>query len=123
MLFGLAVFGVLALAPPPAARSALADTPDTPAATAAAFALCFAVWGAGLEHIARRPPRILPQPLIAIARAPRCCARLPSFPRVSPLVTGPTQGTASPAGSSKCARYTATLRGSLRLEALTPCSV
>ena len=49
LLFGLAVFGVLALAPPPAARSALADTPDTPAATAAAFALCFAVWGAGLD--------------------------------------------------------------------------
>jgi hypothetical protein len=63
LLFGLGVFGVLALAPPPSARSALADTPDTPAATAAAFALCFAVWGAGFEHIAGRPPRSRPQHL------------------------------------------------------------
>jgi hypothetical protein len=53
LLWGAGVFGVLAFLPPPAARSALADTPDTPAATAAAFALCFVAWGLALDRIAR----------------------------------------------------------------------
>lgn len=51
---GLLLFAVLAAAPPPAARSALADTPDTPAATAFAFALLLAAWGVALEALYRR---------------------------------------------------------------------
>ena len=54
LLLSLGLFALLALLPPPAARSALADTPDTPAATAAAFALCFVAWGVALDRIARR---------------------------------------------------------------------
>ena len=56
---GATLFAALALFPPPAARSALADTPDTPAATAAAFALCFVAWGLAIDWIARaRCPRL-----------------------------------------------------------------
>lgn len=54
LLTGLALFTILALAPPPAARSALGGTPDTPAATALAFAVVFAAWGLALECIGRR---------------------------------------------------------------------
>ena len=54
LLVSLSLFALLALLPPSAARSALADTPDTPAATAAAFALCFVAWGVALDRIARR---------------------------------------------------------------------
>jgi hypothetical protein len=53
-LCGLSLFGVLSAVPPPAARSALAATPDTPAATALAFAILFAAWGLMLEYFARR---------------------------------------------------------------------
>jgi hypothetical protein len=55
---GLTLFVVLARWPPPAARAALAATPDTPAATAAAFALVFLAWGCALDGLARRrfPP-------------------------------------------------------------------
>lgn len=55
LLSGLTLFAVLALAPPPAARSALADTPDTPLATAVAFAVLFALWGVGLEYVRPSP--------------------------------------------------------------------
>lgn len=53
LLWGLAVFALLALLPSPTAQSALAATPDTPAATAAAFALCFVAWGLTLDRIPR----------------------------------------------------------------------
>ena len=64
LLWGLAVFATLALLPPPAARAALADTPDTPLATAAAFALCFAAWGVGLGWIER--PRSAVRHLLSV---------------------------------------------------------
>lgn len=54
LLFGAAMFAALTAVQPPAARSALAGTPDTPAATAVAFALLFLGWGLGLEWMARR---------------------------------------------------------------------
>jgi hypothetical protein len=60
------VFGILAAVPPPAAQSALLDTPDTPAATALAFASLFAAWGAGLDCAAARvlrPPPATPSDL------------------------------------------------------------
>lgn len=51
---GLTLFALMALIPPDAARSALQGTPDTPAATAAAFAVMFVAWGVWLEHLAGR---------------------------------------------------------------------
>jgi hypothetical protein len=48
------LFAALAAIPPPAARSALAATPDTPAATALAFAVLFAAWGLVLEWLDSR---------------------------------------------------------------------
>jgi hypothetical protein len=53
---GVLVFLGLWLVRPPAAQSALAGTPDTPAATFAAFAVVFAAWGMGLELVSRRMP-------------------------------------------------------------------
>jgi hypothetical protein len=53
LVYGAAVFFTLAAWPPPAARSALTDTPDTPASTAVAFALLFLGWGLGLEWLSR----------------------------------------------------------------------
>lgn len=60
LFFGAGLFAVLAIVQPPAARSALGDTPDTPAATAAAFAALFVAWGASLEWLARRRDRSRP---------------------------------------------------------------
>jgi hypothetical protein len=54
VLCGLGVFLLFSLILPPAARSALANTPDTPAATALAFAVLFVVWGWILEYVGRR---------------------------------------------------------------------
>ena len=54
LLCGLGLFLLFSLVPPPAARSALADTPDTPAATALAFAALFVAWGWILEYVGRR---------------------------------------------------------------------
>ena len=54
---GLLLFGIVAAMPPPAARSALASTSDTPAFTAAAFAVVLVGWMVALEYaerIARR---------------------------------------------------------------------
>src|SRR5262245_26635000 len=51
VVVGLTMFGVLALVPPDPARSALAATPDSPAATAALFALAFASYGALLDAL------------------------------------------------------------------------
>lgn len=56
-LVGVLLFVVLWLLPLPAARAALDATPDTPLATAAVFALLFAVWGTVLEYL---PPRAAP---------------------------------------------------------------
>jgi hypothetical protein len=55
---GLSLFALLAAWPPPAARSALAATPDTPSATTAAFAVVFLAWGLLLEVLAPRLSRI-----------------------------------------------------------------
>jgi hypothetical protein len=62
LVFGAALFVALTLAQPPAARSAMAGTPDTPAATVLAFAAMFVGWGGSLEWLARRPPgtRLVP---------------------------------------------------------------
>ena len=62
VLCGLGLFLLFSVIPPPAARSALANTPDTPAATALAFAVLFVAWGWILEYLGRRmvwlrPPR------------------------------------------------------------------
>lgn len=54
LLLGLTLFAVLAALPPPSARSALEGTPDTPAATALAFAAVFAAWGLVLEYLNKR---------------------------------------------------------------------
>ena len=54
VLAGCGLFLVLSLVPPPAARSALAGTPDTPAATALTFAVLFVGWGWILEHVCQR---------------------------------------------------------------------
>jgi hypothetical protein len=54
LVFGAALFAAMTMAQPPAARSALAGTPDTPVATALAFAVVFVGWGVGLEWLARR---------------------------------------------------------------------
>lgn len=54
LLWGLALFALLAAFPTPAARSALADTPDTPLFTAVAFATLFAAWGLSLALLQRR---------------------------------------------------------------------
>lgn len=52
------LFLVMAAWPPPAARSALRDTPDTPLATAVLFALAFVVYGVVLDVLWRiREPR------------------------------------------------------------------
>ena len=51
--YGVLLVGLLSAMPPPAARSALSDTPDTPAATAVAFGLLFASWGLSLEYFNR----------------------------------------------------------------------
>ena len=61
LLWGLSLFGILTAAPPPAAQSALAATPDTSAATALAFGVLFVTWGLALEYLApyalpKRPP-------------------------------------------------------------------
>jgi hypothetical protein len=53
LAYGLLLLGLLAAVPPRAARAALADTPDTPAATAVAFALLFVGWGLLLEYVIR----------------------------------------------------------------------
>jgi len=62
LLCSLSLFGILSAVPPPAARSALATTPDTPAATALAFGVVFIAWGVVLEYFARRvlPRRLAP---------------------------------------------------------------
>ena len=54
VICGLALFAVVAVVPPPAARSALTATPDTPAATALAFAALCVAWGVWLEVLAGR---------------------------------------------------------------------
>jgi hypothetical protein len=54
--FGLLLFATLSAFPPPSASSALAATPDTPAATAVAFAAIFVLWGVVLESLARWIP-------------------------------------------------------------------
>jgi hypothetical protein len=54
VLCGASLFGVLSAIPPPAARSALSATQDTPAASAAAFGVLFVAWGWMLESVARR---------------------------------------------------------------------
>ena len=54
LLCGFALFLVFLVFPPPAAQSALVDTPDTPASTAVAFAVLFVGWGAMLEYVGRR---------------------------------------------------------------------
>lgn len=54
LLFGLVLFLLFAVIPPPAARSALADTPDTPVFTAITFAALFLGWGWVLEWVGRR---------------------------------------------------------------------
>lgn len=54
LIFGLALFGVLSVLRPPSAESALAGTPDTPSATAIAFALLFVLWGMGVDVLSRR---------------------------------------------------------------------
>jgi hypothetical protein len=54
VLAGCGLFLVLSLVPLPAARSALAATPDTPAATALTFAVVFIAWGWLLERVGRR---------------------------------------------------------------------
>ena len=51
--YGVLLVGLLSAMPPPAARSALSDTPDTPSATAVAFGLLFASWGLSLEYLNR----------------------------------------------------------------------
>ena len=53
-LYGLAIFLVFASVPPPAAQSALANTPDTPAATALLFTILFVGWGCILEFVYQR---------------------------------------------------------------------
>jgi hypothetical protein len=53
-LFGLALFAVEALIPLPAARTALAATPDPPLITAALFAGLFVLFGMGLDLRWRR---------------------------------------------------------------------
>jgi hypothetical protein len=53
LLWAALVFVTLALVRPPAALSALQATPDTPAATFAAFAVAFAAWGLLLEGLFR----------------------------------------------------------------------
>lgn len=57
LIAGFAVFAVMALLPPEAARSALDGTPDTPGATALAFAILFLAWGVLLEFQAARLAR------------------------------------------------------------------
>jgi hypothetical protein len=52
-VMALLVFAAVAVQQPPAARSALRDTPDTPLVTAAVFAAVFAVYGLALEAIWR----------------------------------------------------------------------
>jgi len=47
---GILIFAVLATFPPPSARSALFDTPDTPLFTALTFAALFAAFGVVLEY-------------------------------------------------------------------------
>jgi hypothetical protein len=54
VLCGLALFCVLGTIPPPAARSALATTPDTTLSTALVFCVVFVGWGVMLEYFARR---------------------------------------------------------------------
>lgn len=54
LLCGFSLFAVLGALPPPAARSALAATPDTPALTVLAFGVLFVAWGLMLEYFARR---------------------------------------------------------------------
>jgi hypothetical protein len=56
-LYGLAIFLVFATAPPPAAQSALANTPDTPVATALLFTILFVGWGCILEFVYQRVAR------------------------------------------------------------------
>ncbi len=57
VVHGLALFTVLVVVPPPAARSALEGTPDTSATAALAFAVVFAAWGLGLDLMERHLPR------------------------------------------------------------------
>ncbi len=54
VILGSLLFGIVTGVPPPAARSALTATPDTPAATALAFAVVFVAWGLWLEYLASR---------------------------------------------------------------------
>ena len=54
LLYASCLFAVLSAAPPQAGRSALASTPDTPAATALAFGVLFVAWGLMLEYFVRR---------------------------------------------------------------------
>ena len=49
----LLLFGVFALWPTPAARSALAAAPDSPLSSAAPFAAAFAIYGAVLDLLWR----------------------------------------------------------------------
>lgn len=53
LVWGFVLFVGLALAPPPAARSALAGTPDTPWVTATLFCSLFLLWGVGLDTLER----------------------------------------------------------------------
>lgn len=49
LVLGLLMFGVLALVPPPSARSAMAATPDTPLHTLLELAILLAVWGCAVD--------------------------------------------------------------------------
>lgn len=62
LAYGLLLFAALAGFPPAAARSALAATSDSPAATAGLFALAFAWYGVVLDMIWQRHLRRLVHP-------------------------------------------------------------
>ena len=53
LLVGALLFAILASVPPPAAKSALDATNDTPIVTAFAFAVAFVVYGASLDILWR----------------------------------------------------------------------
>lgn len=53
VVLGVAMIIVLTRFPPPSARSALAETDDSPLMTLLGFLVLFTAWGAGLDFVTR----------------------------------------------------------------------
>jgi hypothetical protein len=72
---GTIAFGALAAVPPPAAASALRDTPDAPFITAASFGVMFVIWRMSMDVLTKPRVQSVKRLMAVFASAEPCDAR------------------------------------------------